>query len=32
MATMDDVEMRICSDESFSSESVQVEQLELYIQ
>ena len=31
-ATMDDVEVRICTDEPFSNEAVLVDQLELYIQ
>ncbi|XP_065883204.1 uncharacterized protein [Dysidea avara] len=32
MATMDDVEVRICADEDFDNEGVLVDQLELYIQ
>ena len=32
MATMDDVEVRMCTDEGFSDEAVLVDQLELYIQ
>ena len=32
MTTVDDVEVRICTDESFDNEGVLVDQLELYIQ
>ena len=32
MATMDDIEVRICTNEDFSDEGILVDNLELYVQ